>query len=810
MRFFCFVILATTLLGCTNSKTNPSKLLHYLPENVSVIIETPSLETLRSNLKNNDLVNQFSKNGIYNVISSKLDFCELLNPNGKMLIGLGLNTQDTLEFSIVTKYHKDLFLRDSLEHYAEEQQEYHGKSVIKSTFKNQIVYSTVIDSVFLASTSINSLDDAYQNTAPENELEKIYHTTNADKTLSMTLKPGHPFMKSLFLNDSLSYNRLTDYTALDMDVNQNKLVFHGITNAADSSKKLINVFKYTVPQQNQMQHITPSNSDGYMSFTFGDYYVFKDNLIRYNGNDSIANTTNLFENIIEVGVIYEGQNQAVVLNAMDVIATNDALLAEQTKIDQYRQVDIFSFSQPHLFADTFTPFVTQNGFITYCVLDSFFVFAQTIDMLQNIIVNYQNNTTLSNYGPFIDTRDQLSSASSLMLVCNGTALKKIISSSFSEALNLELDDYKTSALQFVYDSNFAHVNGMIGKSKAKAVEQSVNEEFSITLDSELLNAPQFVTNHRTGQKEIVVQDVRNYLYLISNEGKILWKKQLHGPVLGRIEQIDIYKNGRLQLVFVTPHRLYVMDRNGKDVAPFPGRFNDDITQPLSVFDYDKNKNYRLLVTQGENVLMYNTQAKMVSGFTFKKANDVIIHQPQHFRMGNKDYLTIKTRNKLHILNRTGKDRVVPKTNNTYSEEAIYLYKNKFTTTSDDGKLITIDVRGNTAIQDLKLSERHHIYTSSKTLVTQNDNELSIRGTTRALDYGNYSPPKLFYIYDKIYVTLTDFQSQKVYLFDSQNEPIPNFPVYGNSLIDLDDIDRDRKLEFVTQGDNNTIILYQIN
>ena len=37
-----------------------------------------------------------------------------------------------------------------------------------------------------------------------------------------------------------------------------------------------------------------------------------------------------------------------------------------------------------------------------------------------------------------------------------------------------------------------------------------------------MNAPQFVKNHITKQKEIVVQDINNNLYLISNKGKIIW------------------------------------------------------------------------------------------------------------------------------------------------------------------------------------------------------------------------------------------------------------------------------------------------
>ena len=179
-------------------------------------------------------------------------------------------------------------------------------------------------------------------------------------------------------------------------------------------------------------------------------------------------------------------------------------------------------------------------------------------------------------------------------------------------------------------------------------------------------------------------------------------------------------------------------------------------------------------------------------------------------MGSKDYIAFKTQNKLYFLDRTGNIRINPKTTSTYSNEAIYVYNDKFITTSAEGNLITIDTRGNSVSQNLNLSEQHHIDSSSKTLVTLSDNKLAIKGNSFELDFGSYTTPKLFYLQDKIYVAVTDLQTQKVYMFDSNAKLLSNFPVYGNSAITLDNIDSDRDLEFVAKGENNSIILYQIN
>lgn len=810
MRFFCFSLLLVFALSCSNTEVNRTKLIHYIPENASVILRTDNIQSLKSSIHNSSFFEIISQTTTYKNLEAELENVSLLKSAGDILICFSKDKTDSLQYTIITKYSKKLFVTDSLKNYKEETLTYDDKSVIKSTLKNHTFYSTVIDSVFMASSSKDIIDAAYNKEYIDLELEKIYNTTTTDKTLAVIIKSNNSFIKSLFLDEGLPLKTFTNYIALDVDINQNQLFINGITKGLDTSNTVINIFKNTIPQENQLQNITPNNSDGFMSFTFNAFENLETNLKALTKTDSTANSTSLFDNIIEVGVIYEENKRAIVLNSLDIISTKDELLGELNTLETFRETEIFSFSNPNLFSKTFNPLIKFDNANKYCVLDNFFVFADDLEFLHNIIANYQNQTTLSEQSYFKDIKEQLNDASSLMIVGNPTILKNILEKNLDETITSSLSNYNASALQFIYDNNFAHVNGIIKQTKIKASENSVSEELNIKLDTDLLNSPQFVTNHITKEKEIVVQDVNNNLYLISNKGKILWKKQLEGPVLGTIEQIDIYKNARLQLTFATPHRVYVIDRNGKDVAPFPGKFNDNITQPLSVFDYDKNKNYRLLVTQGKNILMFDVNAKLVNGFGFKSANDNINHQPQHVRINGKDYITFKTQNKLYILDRTGKSRITPKTTATFSSEPIYFYNDKFTTTTASGDLISVDTNGNSSSLNLNLTEKHHIDASSKTLVTQSENKLTIKGKTIELDFGSYTAPKLFYINDKIYVSVTDLQAHKVYLYDSQGVLLSNFPIYGNSIAALDNIDKNRSLGFVVKGENNSIILYKIH
>ncbi|TYB79397.1 NHL repeat-containing protein [Bizionia myxarmorum] len=804
--FLC--ILNLLFIGC-NSSQKKTQLMDYLNNDAAVIIKVKNVGSLKSNISNNAFLKALEVSPSYDRLSEKLNLLHYLKTEDDLYLSL-FQIKDSLEFSIVTKLKSDLFLIDSLPNHSIETLKYAKHTITKSAVGKHELFSIVKDSVFIGASTKDLLISSLEDAKIDSKIKALINSSNAENQLSVFInKQKENRLNSFFIDAEISTLTLTDYLFFDMDIEQNALKLNGVIKSADSTKKLIDVFKNTSPQENKLATITPANSDGFLSLTFGDYAVFNKNLNTFRKVDSIQTTT-LLDNVIEAGVIYEGSNRAIVLNSLDVFITKDALLNDQDIIENYREIDIYNFSQPELFYNILYPFVTFKEANKYCIVDNFVIFSNDLEMLHTIIASYKNQTTYSSRNHYKTLTDQFSDESSMLSVVNPSYLETIVNRNLKDSLNLILDAFSTTGLQFIYDTDFAHVNAVIQKGKTRAVENAVTEIAAVKIDADILNVPQLVTNHSTSEKEIAVQDIKNNLYLISSTGKILWKKQLQGAILGKIEQIDMFKNGRLQLAFATTNRVYVLDRTGKDVAPFPLKFNDPITQPLSIFDYDGNRKYRIMVTQGKNVLMLDDSGKSVKGFNFSAAADNLIHKPQHIRIGRKDYLLFKTVKKLYILDRVGKTRVTPKGDFNYSDEAVYLFNGNFATTTTNGKLVTIDSKGNTSTKDLGLTDSHHLETTTKTLVALSENRLTIKNNTYELDYGNYSKPNIFYLNDKIYVSVTDKQTQKVYLFDSNAKLMANFPVYGTSAIDMANMDKGRNLEFVTKGDANTVLIYQIN
>jgi hypothetical protein len=91
-----------------------------------------------------------------------------------------------------------------------------------------------------------------------------------------------------------------------------------------------------------------------------------------------------------------------------------------------------------------------------------------------------------------------------------------------------------------------------------------------------------------------------------------------------------------------------------------------------------------------------------------------------------------------------------------------------------------------------------------------NNILTIKGIPVTLPYGRYNAPQIFYLNNIVYVCVTDVEAQKVYLYYSDGKAVSGFPVHGVSSIDLNNVDKDKALEFVVQGESKDLLIYQIN
>nr|WP_299073194.1 ribonuclease HII [uncultured Allomuricauda sp.] len=812
-----FTLLTLFLLSCQTEVKTTDSLLDYLPANSSVVIKINNLSNFKSELKNSSVLEKTDDFLLSKELVKKLKGLKHVETETRCVVSLYEVGKDNYEFILISENTPNLVNVEDISNKSVERLTYQNKSIEKYGLDDYEVYSISLDKTTILSSSLMLIENMARAkpNAINNTLKKLYHTANQNKSATLFLNLDEPssLVASQLNKDGNGIESFSDWISMDFSANSDNINLNGVAIASDSTKNFINLFKGTTPLATRTPLFAPLNAQAIASYTFDDYQVFAKNQNTF--LDRIKPVDSLFNTIEELGIIYANNKKVVLLNSFGAESLSEFINEDKSASTTYQGSEIITLKSTDLLTENFTALLADFK-SSYCtILENTFVFSESKEPIQTIISNYKSTSAFTNAPVYKTAITPLATESSMLFVSNASGIEffseqELAPNLFNSVKKADFSGY-SFASQVVADNNFVHFNTSISKIEKTVKNNTVTPQFTLELDTDLAIDPQFVKNHRTNKQEIVVQDQNNFLYLISTEGKVLWKKQLDGRIQGPIQQVDIYKNGRLQLAFCTNNQFLIIDRNGKDVPPFTKTFEGGNLNPLAVFDYEGKKDYRFIVTQGEKVFMYNNKLEIVSGFIYTRAQSPILRTPKHFRIANKDYLVFQLEDKsLKILHRSGGDRIKVSTKIDFSDSEVFLYKNKFSVTNKKGVLHQIDTKGKLTSTNFNLSNDHGVYATSKTLVFMDDNILSIRGKKVELDLGVYSKPKIFYIYDKIYVSVTDIQNQKIYLFDSQAVSIPNFPVFGNSLIDLTDMNNDKKLELVAKDQDNSLIVYNMN
>lgn len=194
------------------------------------------------------------------------------------------------------------------------------------------------------------------------------------------------------------------------------------------------------------------------------------------------------------------------------------------------------------------------------------------------------------------------------------------------------------------------------------VPQAVGTLWTTNVGRPIERGPFIVRNHVNNTREVVVQDNAHTIYLLGSTGSVLWKRTVEGPIIGEVHQVDKFKNGKLQLLFNTADRIHLIDRNGKDVGGFPVQLPEAASAPLNVFDYEGNRDYRMLVpTVNATLLNYDLNGRPVQGWVPPRTQAPCDVPVQHFRVRGKDHLVLVDRNGgVTVLDRKGNPRYAAK------------------------------------------------------------------------------------------------------------------------------------------------------
>lgn len=818
MRSLLFILFSIIVFtSCDSTIESTSSLTRYIPRKAAVIIKTNDLRDLKSALTNNDFIQELKATNIFTTLEKGNALFTAIQPDGTTLFCYTKLGRNEYDISMITKMHPSLFKGDSLLMKEASLKDQKIKSL--GTSAHFLIHKDVL----IASTSKLLLENVLRedNTKLNQDqlFERAYTSSSNNATASIFVRgsEGATLYKSIFPNAQTNpLDASFSWTAADIDLDDNDISLNGVTLVQDSTNLRLSLLKNTQAVVNTIANITPTSALSVEAITYSNWEQYKSNKADFLKTDPAKYhipLEDLFLSFSEVGMIHLPKGKVIVGVSTDITVTSNELASASEKAE-FRKVSIFEINMGSAFAKAYSPLLNLSSPTLYASIDDFYLFAENQEVLETVIANYQNKATLSNSTTFQNTESKLSRASSYLQITDlsSNAYKQLVSENGQKNLKkTSLAGYNYSALQLIQEKDYLLLNMAIPKNDNLKGDASVAQVANVKLSATITMPPQLVKNHRTNGRDIIVQDINNTLYLISNAGKVLWQKDLDGQVLGKMQQVDLYRNGRLQLAFTTSKSFYILDRNGKEVGPYPLSFKENITQPLSIFDYDANSNYRFVIVQNDNVLMYDKSAKVVSGFTFKEAGSSILYPPTHMRIANKDYITIaENSGKLHILNRIGKPRVEVKEKINFGDTPIYKYGNTFETYTVNGEKVSITTSG-TLVQSISDFESDSkIAIGTKLKVGLRENKLFVNGKKKEIAFGTYAAPTISNTGKSQYIGITNTESNEVFIYNNKGVLLPNLPVYGTSQVDIGFLQSNKSLGFVTQGSDNSVLIYTIN
>lgn len=516
----------------------------------------------------------------------------------------------------------------------------------------------------------------------DDQAPKIYD--NADfqrlqKTLGQNVK-AHVY-----------YKHPNGWAMLDVLPEGKDLVMNGYALANDSTSAW-RPLKYQLPVKNSVVNILPSDTRYMHHFGMSDYASYwesfrdAEKVAAFNKKYGTDVEKKLLDFLSEVSFNKFGKGQSnvfvgrmndpsAVIKFMERLASKTGIAATQT----CQGYSLFDLGKCSLVSDIFGEDFRSMKHCCYAIVDQYLVMAPNLETLQSVIACYRSGRTL-------DLNEDFRTFQQKML----------------ESANItffELKEDRKEALQLASSKDLVYVNVCMSKDTETKSENSIR--WKVNLDAPMNGKPYIVEDYASQNKNIVVFDRQNTMYLIDGEGVICWKKQLDEAPLSEVYMVDSRNNGQLQFLFNTAHTIQLIDRAGNNMPGYPVHLPFEATNGLAVFDYNGNHDYRILLCGTDRLVYnYNIQGVEVEGWNHHRSEDWVRQPLQHIRVEDKDYLIVSdVSGGVRILDRQGRIRI-PLSSDMQKSPKSDLYENVtnrskglFLTSDKEGKLLYVGADG---------------------------------------------------------------------------------------------------------------------
>ena len=736
--------------------------------------------------------------------------------------------------------------------------EYDNARICNIRDNKHSIYFAAVGGILLISNSGLYIEDGIKqfisgekttNTTRYQNIDKFF-SNSADFNIFLNRDFFGKFSNMLIQNSCFSskieLEKLFKWGALDADYVDNGVSVNGFISYSDIRESYAQVLKGQKDASNKINKIIPAAAQGITMLSLSDLSLYMSKLNDYrkfNGSYRSIDA-NKQRYAAEFGKVYEnrllellpGEFAQVILSynasyqkkeGLNIARVRSGSLTSEFiremmltycqyhKTDINKFISIFSvdkdkdikyykfpekeFSQ-NSFGDLFAGI--ENNYVT--VVDNYLIFASSRKALESMIKSHIHSNFLVDEDWYVNLKSKLADKSNLSFYQKTEALdlyyrdmlQKERLKGFTTSDKL-FASYKSMGLVFSSEDKYLYTSFHIGKNEVES-ELAPHLMWQSQLEGKQVLKPFIATNHMTGEKEILVQDDKNSIYLINNAGRKLWKINVDGKITGTIYQVDAYKNNKLQFLFSTENKIYLIDRNGNNVGRFPISLPSKSTKGISVFDYDKNKNYRIFIPlENKKVYLYGIDGNPIKGWNPKSSDNKITSIVKHYAVNGRDYLIYSDKSRLYILDRQGKERIAVKHLFDIADDAyIYLVNEdkeaKIVLNGNKGCIYKVNFKGQVekiVIDKLATDFKMNINNTLKgyrVILSAKDKLIicDLNGKVildKKIDKSNLGFPHLYrFSSSDIRIGCFDEVNNKIYMINLEGDLTAGFPIEGDS------------------------------
>lgn len=477
---------------------------------------------------------------------------------------------------------------------------------------------------------------------------------------------------------------------LDIKAAEKNLVLNGFSVEEGSAGSVLTVFRDQFPTSFDIKQYVSNRTVFLATYGISEGLDFGVRLSRYPERRKVLEDTllqiarSLNVNIRdlytavdnEVGVCYVESNQNKLsrvlivetespdtwlstLNRMASRFSVDTVFFEPFGDYEIRQLPVYRFPEK-----LFAPFVNGFDHTYYTTVGNTVIIGEDLEELKAFLEDIEQEET---WGKSVAQNRFLESTlleSNVSLYINTPRIWNILRESLNEKWVNFIRDNRSllssvgmGAIQFSHlnESFYTNVAWQYESYEPRTPAPRQDQMLVTTFPGSLRGQSFVVRSHVDKSLEVLVQDSLNQIHLVSSTGNALWSKQMNGPIIGDLFQVDFYKNGKLQYLFATEGQLHIIDRLGNYVPPFPVTVAAKDIEYLSLVDYDHSRNYRFLITDSSGkVWMYDKQGTNLEGWTPRNVEDDLFTPARHHRIRGRDFLVaIRRDGRAYLMNRRG-------------------------------------------------------------------------------------------------------------------------------------------------------------